>query len=76
MTMNGPIKITKTGWLAREFGGASLQLEALSSAAGWYLGTRDEDGLPYSRESEEYWRSHDEAMAALAKAAWTQRRQP
>jgi hypothetical protein len=26
-------------------------LEVLESAAGFYLGYRDEDGLPYSRES-------------------------
>lgn len=27
------------------------QLEVLESAAGFYLGFRDEDGLPYSRET-------------------------
>ena len=28
------------------------KLEVLSSPAGYYLGYRDEDGLPYSRETE------------------------
>jgi hypothetical protein len=73
-------KTTKTipiGYLAQEFGGVSLPLEALPSAAGWYLGTRDSDGAPYSRESAEYWRSRDQAEAALNNpSSWTQRRHP
>lgn len=38
--------------------------EVLKSAAGWYIGYRDEDYLPYSRESG-YYGSKDEALTAL-----------
>jgi hypothetical protein len=68
-----------TGYLARRFGGVSLPLEVLPSAAGFYLGTRDHDGTPYSRESEEYWATCEEAEAALKAGklgAWTQRPAP
>jgi hypothetical protein len=69
----------KTGYLARTFGGVSLPLEVLPSAAGYYLGTLDHDGMPYSRESEEYWKTREEAEAALnspSPQAWTQRPNP
>jgi hypothetical protein len=70
---------TKTGYLAREFGGVSLPLEVLPSPVGHYLGTLDHDGAPYSRESEEYWKSREDAEAALndpSPRAWTQRLWP
>jgi|EndMetStandDraft_3_1072993.scaffolds.fasta_scaffold166346_2 hypothetical protein len=68
----------KIGWLAKEWGGRDLPLKVLESAAGFYLGTADDDG-PYSRESEEYWDTHDEAAAALeypGRSLWTQRLEP
>ena len=61
------------GHLASEFG-KRFQLEVCQSAAGFYLGTRDEDGCPYSRESVEYWGSRESAEAALeGRAPLTQR---
>ena len=80
MTLRTPQKSnTKTGYLAREFGGLSLPLEVLPSAAGYYIGTLDEEGMPYSRESEEYWKTRGAAEAALntpSPRAWTQRLMP
>jgi hypothetical protein len=58
-------KPPKTGHLAHTFGSMSLPLEAMPSAADYYLGTRDQDGMPYSRESEECWKPHEDAEAAL-----------
>ncbi|MDX2265897.1 MAG: hypothetical protein NW215_13130 [Hyphomicrobiales bacterium] len=69
----------QTGELARTFGGMTLPLEVLQSPAGYYLGTRDEDGMPYSRESIEYWRTREQAEAALvdpSRSLWTQKPNP
>lgn len=63
------------GELARA-AGMSFPLEVLQSRAGYYLGTRDAEGLPYSRESAEYWRQADQAASALEHGRWTQRREP
>jgi hypothetical protein len=62
------------GLLAAAFGKRQLPLEVCRSAAGFYLGTR-EDGVPFSRESEEYWRSRKAADRALRIGDWTQRLQ-
>lgn len=43
----------------------SRPIEVLMSGAGYYLGTLDEDGSPYSRVSDRYWRTGDEAQLAL-----------
>ncbi len=45
---------TVPGKLA-EVAGKCFPLQVLKSRAGYYIGTCDEDGLPYSRESVEYW---------------------
>lgn len=45
-------------------GHPGTRLEVLKSAAGWYLGYRDEHGLPYSRESI-YFRSQQQAERLL-----------
>lgn len=63
----------KIGQLAAECG-LSLPLQVLSSAAGHYIGTAA-DGIPYSRESVEYFASAELASAALEAGAWTQRQQ-
>lgn len=63
-----------TGQLAQACG-QSLQVQVLQSAAGFYLGTLA-DGLPYSRESVEYWLSAEDAAVALANGDWTQRQYP
>lgn len=62
------------GQLAREFGGQSLPLEVLRSAAGFYIGTQ-QDEMPYTRESVEYWPTKAQADRALAigEDGWTQR---
>lgn len=65
------------GMLAANFGGVSLPLQVCHSAAGYYLGTLDGDGFPYSRESQEYWPDRGAAEDALAgRRSWTQRDHP
>ena len=63
------------GALALE-SGKVLRLRVCGSAAGFYLGTLEEDGSPYSRESEEYWPTRPEAESALEQGKWTQRPHP
>ena len=50
--------------------GVTVQLEVLRSAAGYYVGTQCRCG-PYTRESEEYYRSREEAERALREGTWT-----
>lgn len=66
----------KIGRLALDWGGCAFELKVLKSAAGYYLGTLDQDGAPYSRESVTYWRSYEEAQAALESGAWEQKLTP
>ena len=49
-----------------------LVFEVLESAAGFYIGTACDCG-PYTRESEEYYRTYEEAEAALEAGTWTVR---
>lgn len=56
--------------------GQAFPLEVCRSRAGYYVGTRDPDGLPFSRESVEYWPTAAAAEAAQAAGAWTQRLVP
>jgi hypothetical protein len=63
------------GYLAKTFAGVLLPLELLVSRAGFYVGTATEEG-PFTRESEEYWATREEAEAALAAGSWTQRLSP
>lgn len=60
------------GVLAQQELGVKLPLQILKSAAGFYLGTADDDG-PCSRESEEYWSDRGAAEAALRAGVFTQR---
>ena len=53
--------------------GKAPPVQVAESAAGFYLGTVNEAG-PYSRESQEYWRSRKEAEKALETGSWTARR--
>jgi len=46
------------------------------SHAGYYVGTLDEEGLPYSRESTEYWRERVAAERAIEAGTWTQKPSP
>jgi len=53
--------------------GKSFPLKVCKSANGYYVGTHNEDGEPYTRESAEYWRKPEQALAALQGQTWTQR---
>lgn len=59
------------GQLAYEFGN-KIPLKICKSSNGFYIGTLDE-GLPFTRESVEYWKTKEEAEQALASNNWTQR---
>lgn len=73
--MTGDIK-QAYGWLAEQFGKRRLPLEVCTSQAGFYLGTRSENGEPFSRESHQYWARREEAERALKMRDWTQRPEP
>ena len=60
------------GRLAQEFCQLNLPLQVLKSAAGFYIGTQDDEG-PVSRESD-YYTTHEAAQQALATGNWVQRR--
>jgi hypothetical protein len=64
------------GWLAAEFAGRQLPVQVCRSASGFYIGTREENGEPVSRESKEYWPTRQEAERALTSRIWSQRRVP
>ncbi|MCC6716308.1 MAG: hypothetical protein IT555_00325 [Acetobacteraceae bacterium] len=56
--------------------GQRLPLQVCQSRAGFYVGTLDADGLPYSRESVEYWPRRAPADKALSTGTFTQRAEP
>lgn len=60
------------GHLARKYGQRERPLEVLQSAAGYYLGTQD-GGMPFTRESAEYFPTATKAREALTTGTWTQR---
>ena len=53
--------------------GKYLLLEVCKSQAGYYVGTLNSDGEPYTRESQEYWPKQAQADAALRDGSWTQK---
>ncbi|CAJ3547167.1 Uncharacterised protein [Burkholderia pseudomallei] len=63
------------GVLAWRYTGKRLPLHVLRSVAGYYIGTADDEG-PVSRESLEYFPTHELAIGALASDGWTQRFAP
>lgn len=63
------------GYLALAYTGKRLLLQIRHSATGHYIGTADDDG-PVSRESVEYFRSHQAANHALTTGRWQQRLEP
>lgn len=73
--LSWPPHAARVGYLAREYGGERLELRVLKSAAGFYLGTFNDDG-PFSRESVEYWPTIEQATQALNTDQWTQRSHP
>jgi hypothetical protein len=62
--------------LLAEQSGVKLPLQVCRSAAGFYLGTMEESGMPYSRESIEYFPTQDAAVTALNSGHWTQKPNP
>lgn len=64
-------KLPAQGMLARE-AGKCFPLEACHSYRGYYIGTLN-DGMPYTRESQEYWKKSEQATEALKKGTWTQK---
>jgi hypothetical protein len=63
------------GQLAFECCGKRLPLQVMQSNAGFYIGTSDE-GLPCSRESNEYYRTEAKAQVALRNSEWSQKETP
>ncbi|MDR1935847.1 MAG: hypothetical protein LBS49_09785 [Candidatus Accumulibacter sp.] len=61
------------GYLALAYAGQRRPLQICRSAAGYYLGTLDDDGAPFSRESAGYFPSQGMARQALASGQWQQR---
>lgn len=64
------------GMLAFQYGGEYLLLQVLESNAGFYIGTRDSEGAPNSRESAIYWKKAHEAQATLDSGNWVQKEYP
>lgn len=64
------------GQLALEWSEMELPLQVLQSGGGYYLGTFSDEEGPVSRESQEYFRTWEDAEAALKSGAWTQRDHP
>ncbi|MEM7775923.1 MAG: hypothetical protein AAF732_09965 [Pseudomonadota bacterium] len=63
----------KTGVLAKKFGNANAPLQILKSAAGYYIGTLDKAGLPFTRESACYWDTRKAAESALQSGLFPQK---
>lgn len=63
------------GYLAMLYNGKWLPLTVLSSAAGHYIGTHDDQG-PVSRESIEYFPNASVACRAIEHGDWRQRPLP
>ncbi|AOZ11119.1 hypothetical protein [Cupriavidus malaysiensis] len=63
------------GRLAKLHCGVLLELEVCQSAAGFYIGTSDEEG-PCSRELVEYFPTREFAENAMRAGDWTQRTGP
>lgn len=63
------------GYLALTYVSQRLPLQVRQSAAGYFIGTADDNG-PVSRESVEYFRSYEAAEHALSTGHWQQRLYP
>lgn len=69
------VRAESIGYLALTYVGKRLPLQVRHSAAGYFIGTTDENG-PVSRESVEYFRSYQAADQALTTGCWQQRLDP
>ena len=63
------------GYLALTYVSQRLPLQVRQSAAGYFIGTANDNG-PVSRESVEYFRSYEAAEQALSTGHWQQRLYP
>ncbi|QNM96741.1 hypothetical protein [Chitinimonas koreensis] len=72
---SSPAPTVCMGALALRYSGKSLPVQVLRSAAGHYIGTKDDEG-PFSRESVEYFPTYEAAQHALDNHVWTQRAYP
>ncbi len=63
------------GFLAQQ-SGSNIPISVCRSPAGYYIGTIDENGLPLSRESAEYFANKKIAEHALLSGDFTQRFSP
>lgn len=63
------------GCLALEYCNKRLPLTVLRTSA-YYIGTVDEEGMPCSRESVQYFKTQALAQKALDTGNWTQRQYP
>jgi hypothetical protein len=70
-----PIDFRRFGRLAFVCCMKREEVQILKSQAGFYIGTLSED-MPCSRESNEYYPTQDEALAALRDDTWTQKIAP
>ena len=62
----------KTSFLCAKMLESDRELKVHQSGAGWYIGVKDEDGTPVSRDSE-YFPSEAAAQEALDNRQWEQR---
>ncbi|MDG9757871.1 hypothetical protein N7365_07135 [Pseudomonas sediminis] len=69
------VRAESIGYLALTYVGERLPTTVRHSAAGYFIGTADENG-PVSRESFEYFRSYQAADQALTTGRWQQRLHP
>ncbi len=61
------------GVLAKKLSNLELPLDICYNTRGFYIGTYC-DGLPYTRESEEFWPRRELVAEAMQTGDWTQRR--
>ena len=74
--MSLQIAKNETGEIAAFWCKKVLPLQVLKSQAGYYIGTLDEDGMPCSRESNEYFSTEEAALKAFGCGGWTQKMTP
>lgn len=72
---DAPLDFRLYGRLAYVYCMKREEVQVLESQAGFYIGTLSE-GLPCSRESNEYYATKHEAIQALCDDTWTQKVAP
>jgi len=74
----GHCLVHRTSFLCAKLLEEERELRVLHSGAGFYIGTTagiedDIPGEPISRDSEDYYETHEEAVHHLIDRTWTQR---